>query len=367
MQFVPGESSHEDRYVQIGVVQGGLGRCGDASLPAIFTRTEDEEIFDFVRDQIDRFDVDVQLENSNLHQLSGLVLREAASTGQISNVVEAAKRTDVGGRENLRGETALHAAVRKGHSDVVNYLVLNASADVTLIDSFGVTPLYYAVATGQIDVLKFMLDHSPRANIDEQDRDGNSLLWIASDTNRHEIVNFLLKRGANPNIVARLEGTAPLNAAAEKGHLETIKVYQKLGENVIKVQIDGKSAVYWAALNGHLETLKYLIEDQGADVDDVTDTLIDNAEPLIKIAATGGHIDIVRYLIGRGADANKVTSNRHETALHAAASEGHVEIAQVLLEEGKADISPVGFGGTPFARAVIFGHLEVIKLFVEKG
>ena len=44
---------NEERFTQIGVVQGGLGKCGDPTLPAIFIRLEDPEIISFIKPFVD--------------------------------------------------------------------------------------------------------------------------------------------------------------------------------------------------------------------------------------------------------------------------------------------------------------------------
>ena len=38
------------RYILVGVVQGGVGTCGDSKIPGIFVRMEAREIGEFVRD-----------------------------------------------------------------------------------------------------------------------------------------------------------------------------------------------------------------------------------------------------------------------------------------------------------------------------
>ena len=71
-------------------------------------------------------------------------------------------------------------------------------------------------------------------------------------------------------------------------------------------------------------------------------------------AARNGHIEIVKYLIENGADAN--------TALIEAAREGHIEIAKHLIENG-ADINAVDvLGRTALELATKRGHTETVKL-----
>ncbi len=42
-------TSVSDRYVQVGVVHGTAGRCGDRNFPDIYSRLSDERVLDFVR------------------------------------------------------------------------------------------------------------------------------------------------------------------------------------------------------------------------------------------------------------------------------------------------------------------------------
>ena len=36
------------RFIQLGIAQGGIGACGDPTLPAIYVRLEDKEVFQFI-------------------------------------------------------------------------------------------------------------------------------------------------------------------------------------------------------------------------------------------------------------------------------------------------------------------------------
>ena len=44
---------NEEIFTQIGVVQGGLGKCRDPTLSAIFSRLEDPAIISFIKPFID--------------------------------------------------------------------------------------------------------------------------------------------------------------------------------------------------------------------------------------------------------------------------------------------------------------------------
>jgi ankyrin repeat protein len=81
----------------------------------------------------------------------------------------------------------------------------------------------------------------------------------------------------------------------------------------------------------------------------------------------GEQLDIVRFLIGKGADVNKQTEHA-PTPLHLAAKVGSLPITQFLINHG-ADINAKaqGDGPTPLQEALIHGHSDVVQLLVKSG
>jgi ankyrin repeat protein len=101
--------------------------------------------------------------------------------------------------------------------------------------------------------------------------------------------------------------------------------------------------------------------------------------PLHLVADWPGYFpdgpQIVRLLIGNGADPNARTTSRgseatgpgDETPLHYAASSDDVDVAEALIEGG-ADIEvPDGSIGTPLDNAVGYGCWHVARLLVARG
>ena len=56
-----------------------------------------------------------------------------------------------------------------------------------------------------------------------------------------------------------------------------------------------------------------------------------------------GHLDIVKYLVSKGADLGRLADD-YGTPLHLALDGGHLDIAEYLLKEG-ANINTCGKGG----------------------
>ena len=76
-----------------------------------------------------------------------------------------------------------------------------------------------------------------------------------------------------------------LREAAEKGELPLVIHALQNGANIETV---GRDALYYASGNGHLDLVKYLVE-KGAD--------IKGYFSLLSAPSRGGYIDIVKYLI----------------------------------------------------------------------
>ena len=86
-------------------------------------------------------------------------------------------------------------------------------------------------------------------------------------------------------------------------------------------------------------------------------------ETLLQRTSYGGHLEIGRWLLDRGADINALT-NFNWTPLHAAAFNGRLEFVRMLLDHGAAINSPDKSGRTPLHRS---GHIEVVRLLLEYG
>jgi RNA polymerase sigma factor (sigma-70 family) len=94
---------------------------------------------------------------------------------------------------------------------------------------------------------------------------GESPVWAAALLNRFEHLRELLKRGANPNVVAA-SGNTPLHVAAMRGHYAVATELLAHGARTDAHDTHGRTPADWAKSNGH-QKLAALIEAQ-APADD---------------------------------------------------------------------------------------------------
>jgi hypothetical protein len=121
-----------------------------------------------------------------------------------------------------------------------------------------------------------------------------------------------------------------------------------------------------ASLEGHLEVVRWLLE-KGADVNAAEE----NGWTALMVASDNGHLPVVKLLVEKGADVNKAKNNGR-TALIFASLWGYLPVVKWLLEKGAdvnaaADADAVKEGGwTALMHASQKGHLRVVKLLLDE-
>jgi len=130
------------------------------------------------------------------------------------------------------------------------------------------------------------------------------------------------------------------------------------------IQIDaydsqGRTALYHACQDGQLDIVKLLLA-KGANVNRMRD--VDGITPL-AIAANNGFNTVVEALCEHGVnvEARSLTS---WTPLMVAASGGHCEVLETLLQYD-ARVNAETELGTALLRAVVSGHEAAVQLLVS--
>ena len=130
----------------------------------------------------------------------------------------------------------------------------------------GVTPLYWACATGQNQTALLLINAGADVNALSTRNDGEQLssLYRAIKLGHTEVVKALLEKIADPNI----GDASPLYWACATGHTQTALLLINAGAdvNAFATNNDGKklSSLYRAANLGDTEVVRALLE-KGAD------------------------------------------------------------------------------------------------------
>ena len=218
--------------------------------------------------------------------------------------------------------TPLHLASVGGHARVVKAL-LAAGADPNALTSTGaVTALQFAAGSGIVEAVAALLDAGAEVNRAERQW-GHTALMFAAEGNRADAVRMLLQRGADPEIT----GTVIDVVKREREDVE---------QHMRRDDILGLSPIS----QGRARPLPE--PDPALPADDPT------RRPFRTTDQIGGYGGM--------------------TALTLAAREGNVEASMALLDEG-ANISQVeaGQGSSPLLVATTNGHFDLALMLLERG
>ncbi|KAL3084453.1 hypothetical protein niasHS_009224 [Heterodera schachtii] len=201
-----------------------------------------------------------------------------------------------------------------------------------------------------------------------------SPFWAALLNEQTKLVEIMLENGQNPNehgafMRDEMEQTiAPLHFAAQKGNLELCKLLVAKGAKVSQRTKDkrGIMCLHIACGNGHLPIVKFLLESVGVDIER-TDS---NGDTALMCALLENNLDIGHYLIARGARTDR-TNKFGISPLHYFVKKGDFALCKFLVDNGanvnQNTTDDSDFHFTPLHIACVGGHLQIAKLLVGEG
>ena len=244
-------------------------------------------------------------------------LLSIGAAGPVIPLIEAVKKTD-------------RVAVRA---------LLEQRVDVNRAEADGMAALHWAVYLDDAETADVLIRAG--ANVKAATRYGVMPLSLASANGNALMIERLLRAGADPN-AALPEGETPLMEAAGTGNVAAVKTLLAHGAAVnARDRAKGQDALMWAAAQGHAPAAQALIE-AGADVHARSKGKF---TPLL-FAVRRGAIDVVRVLLGAGADVNETVQGAafstgvagptedSTSASGLAIINGQFDIAMLLLEHG---------------------------------
>ncbi len=161
-------------------------------------------------------------------------LHEATRDGDLEQVralIDAGADLDAQGDN---GETALNAAILKGHVSVAG-LLIDRGADLGARNRGGFTALHAAAYANAVEIAERLLGKGADVN-DQQNKAGGTALSVASEEGHAGVVKVLIDRGADLEAGER-NGYTPLTRALWRGHKEVVALLQKSGAKCQPVEI----------------------------------------------------------------------------------------------------------------------------------
>jgi uncharacterized protein len=325
---------------------------------------------------------------------------------------------------NRYGVTPLHEAGTIGNVPIMEAL-LKAGANPNAPYGSGETPVMTAARTGNVNAVKILLDSGADPNAAEEWRGQTALMWAAAE-NHAGVAKLLVDRGANVNALSivydfptlvgtnggiihdrPMGGLTPLIFAARQGAIEAAEVLIGAGATVNQTEPQyGFTAMQTAIFNGHYDFAAFLL-DKEADVNDGSLYIATEMRNLATysnrpnppdVDRTMNSLDMVKLLLARGADPNKVYDKTipprqaqgninvlpGATALHRATRSTDLAVIRLLMEKGGNASLATKDGSTPLMMASGLGAprggdeevtdaadradpLDAVKIFVAAG
>jgi len=266
------------------------------------------------------------------------------------------KALDSGANVNLvtpeSGKTPLHIITSMGRPAdnaklvPIVTLLLSRGANPNVQNLDGMTPLMYATASENAEIMKLLLDAGADRTIQQNSSNGRTALRIANEFRFAAGISLLQERQAAASPLAGLaDAVASVVASAAP-------------RDVNKELID-------AARNGNIDKVKELL-DAGANVNYQDE---DKLTP-IMYAILGERLDIVKELIARAADIT-VANHNGVTPLHLAASINDIEILKRIIDTHLAERDDLNAqdnrGNTALHHAAEGGYANAVILLLNNG
>jgi uncharacterized protein len=271
---------------------------------------------------------------------------------------------------NSFGVTPLLQSARYGDAATMN-LLLKAGADIKKAEREGETPLMAAARAGGVAAVKLLIEHGADVNARESLQDETALMWATADGHL-DVVDTLLKAGANPNLQARVSELTKRSTRADfpsGGFTAVMWAVRDGNEPIVRRLVEGKAdlnianadkatPMMLAIINDRFDMAAKLL-DLGAKVDDgslyyavlMRDATTDwrakdgsrnRADHDNKLTA----LDLVGLLLDKGADPNRLF-------------EGQMHSSSMCCDTHE--------NGTPLFRAAVAADVEALKLLTAHG
>ena len=187
----------------------------------------------------------------------------------------------------------LYYAALCGFYDLAEHLIVNHPEQVNAIGGRHMSPLGAALAADHFKIPQLLYQHG--ADVDLRGYDKLTLLCVASNRHR-DVVEWLLNRGADPNIGGRT-GWTSLHCAARFGRTDIAEILLQYKAVVDAQDNCGQIPLHLASKWGHVNFTRLLLE-RGADVNFQD---VDGRTPL-HLANDMMELDIARLLVEHGAN-----------------------------------------------------------------
>ena len=154
----------------------------------------------------------------------------------------------------------------------------------------------------------------------------------------------------------------PIVEAAKNGNFQAVrKILEKDPSKLNATDENKYTALHWACMRGHWDIVKFLV-GQGADLNVVGG----DGGTQINWAVNHDNVDIIKLLVEKGARLN-IQNQWGMTELHTAIWRGNIHVVEFLFDHGSDPTIKTNEGWTAMHYAYRSGHDNVIEFLKERG
>ncbi|CAC5394570.1 ANKRD50 [Mytilus coruscus] len=252
-----------------------------------------------------------------------------------------------------------HEATRIGDFDTVSCFI-EKKCNPYIYDINNKSVVYIAAEKGSVQLLELLLktDYLP----DPED----TSLCVASYKSHTTIVEILLKKSFNPNVLEDME--TPLYTASKNGYTDIVKLLLKYNCNTECKSHMNVSSLYIASCMGHVEIVNLLLEHKSNpnSCNEYNESSLYAAVSYLglRVLRDKQYIDIVELLLKFGCDPDHFNFD-NKTPLYIATSKGNKEVVELLLKSGcSANICDKSFK-SPLHIAASLGYTNIVKVLLN--
>ena len=187
--------------------------------------------------------------------------------------------------------------------------------------------IHDAAANGNLDAVKKILEQDPSL-VNQDDQYEWRPIFHAGLRRHYDVVKYLIDSGAD---LAAHDGYAIHYAGEVPGNKEVVSLliaYGGLDAHAKPLSETARQFIY-AVFLANVQRVKTMLRDNSQLVQE----RYARGDTALHHATRNGDLDIVKQLVGSGADVN-ATSDHSHFPLYCAAGHGHVETTRYLVEHG---------------------------------
>jgi len=271
-------------------------------------------------------------------------------------------------------EERLHAAcVRGDQAGILDAFNDGATID-TELDRDRHCALHILAQYGHVELVDWLIHDMGDNPHHQASFFGEHSIHSAATGGSIPMVNYL-HRNQSCSLEARTRsGEQPIHLAAADGHLQLLEWLRQNGISMMAANDNHRTPVEFAAYGGHLGCVQWFfkLSEFGEELDRERDLSfffsgLPIREKIMLEAASGGNIELVRWLQQQGTSIIIQDSRTGQTMMHHAAASGSVPMLAFLYSQNISINVLSANGLSPLYRASLLSQPQAVEWLLQHG